>query len=93
LNGGRRSIEAGPASIRGAATIAAGLSRRISTGSVTGSTGTLFGWMSFSTRIAKIRVGPVLPVRRDEAVEPGPFGSANLGSESADTDLACQQDG
>ncbi len=46
-----------------------------------------------STRIAKIRVGRVLLVRRDEAIEPGPFGSANLGSESADTDLACQQDG
>jgi hypothetical protein len=37
-----------------------------------------------STRIAKIRVGPVLLVRRDEAVEARPFGSANLCSDSAD---------
>jgi hypothetical protein len=46
-----------------------------------------------SNRITKIRVGRVLLVRRDEAIEPGQFGSANLRSESADTDLACQQDG
>jgi hypothetical protein len=45
-----------------------------------------------STRIAKIRVDPVLPIHRDEAVEPGLFGLANLCSESADTDLARQQD-
>jgi hypothetical protein len=46
-----------------------------------------------STRIAKIRDCRVLLVSRDGAVEPGPFGSANLRSQSADTDLACQQDG
>ena len=46
-----------------------------------------------STRIAKIRVGPVPLVRRDEGVAWRKSGSANLCSESADTDLVCQQDG
>jgi hypothetical protein len=37
-----------------------------------------------STRIARIRVDPVLRIRRDEAVESGLFGLANLCGESAD---------
>jgi hypothetical protein len=87
--------------------VAGGLPRRISTClTATWVDGTLGGRQGFavrtfwlrragdiSTRIARIRVSPVLLVGRDEAVELRRFGSANLGGESVDTDLACQQDG
>jgi hypothetical protein len=43
-------------------------------------------------RVAGAVRRPVQPTT-SPTVEPGPFGSANQCGESADTDLACQQDG